>query len=38
MGLSIYAISNIKLSGNIIDDEPTDKDINGFPCRILWHI
>jgi hypothetical protein len=31
MGLSIYAISNIKLSGNIIDDEPTDKDINVYP-------
>jgi hypothetical protein len=31
MGLSIYAISKIKLSGNIIDDEPTDKDINVYP-------
>jgi hypothetical protein len=31
MGLSIYAISNIKLSGNIIDDEPTDQDINVYP-------
>jgi hypothetical protein len=31
MGLSIYAISNIKLSGNIINDEPTDEDINVYP-------
>ena len=28
MGLSIYAVSKIKLVGNIIDDEPAENDIN----------